>query len=814
MKFLLSALCVLSFLCTFGQTALKPAQIVNTAKTNRTPFLSITFFTPSQQRVSDLDQTLRDYRLLNLDEEQLAQALLQRSHAITLEVPAVKKGASLQLDLVQVNPLADGYTAVSASTGRAIPSAPGIHYRGIINGQEGSIAAISLFEGKIMGLISAPALGNLVIGQLEDARYNGQYVIYQDGELMSHQDFECATDDDGAPDYRPDQLADPVHGRDPGDCVGIYLEVDHDIYQNKGGVSGTTIYITGLFNQVATLYANENVNVSLSEMMIWDTPSPYYGSSSYTLLTQFIDQRPTFNGDLGQLLSYQASGGIAYLYGLCSNHSPRHSFSSINATYANVPTYSFSVMVVTHELGHQMGSKHTHACAWNGNNTAIDGCAGHVEGSCQLPGYPMMGGTIMSYCHLRSVGINFSYGFGTQPGNVIRNAVANASCLQACSDDGGSGDEPSDCEGQTVDLRITLDQYGQETTWEIRDSNQLVMHAGGPYPNTTNGTVITEAMCLEEGCYTFRIFDAYGDGICCEFGEGDYILTDTAGVVLAEGGVFESNEETEFCLPTAGDEDGSDCMDIDFEEYDVASFGGPQDGGYHQFLGDGEVLRIYNNAWKAIEMEYEVTANTVLEFDFGSTIQGEIHGIGFDDNNSISANRTFRLFGTQNWGMGNFDNYPGNSTWKHYTIPVGEFYTGQFDRLFFVADHDRWPRNGNSFFRNIKIYEGEECGEDVGGLPIAGLVSVDAEPPVSEPLRVYPNPADDRITIALHSPLVGHLHLRAFDMTGQLTYQKESEVLPGQNNLTLQVANWPSGTYVLRITAGQQQWTERITLQH
>src|SRR5690606_21482823 len=86
----------------------------------------------------------------------------------------------------------------------------------------------------------------------------------------------------------------------------------------------------------------------------------------------------------------------------------------------------------THEMGHNLGSPHTHACAWNGNNTAIDGCgptAGYSEGSCPMAPLPTNGGTIMSYCHLVSgVGINFNNGFGPQPGDLIRDKYNTATC--------------------------------------------------------------------------------------------------------------------------------------------------------------------------------------------------------------------------------------------------------------------------------------------------------------------------------------------------------------------------------------------------
>jgi hypothetical protein len=83
-----------------------------------------------------------------------------------------------------------------------------------------------------------------------------------------------------------------------------------------------------------------------------------------------------------------------------------------------------------------------------------------------------------------------------------------------------------------------------------------------------------------------------------------------------------------------------------------------------------------------------VTADTVLEFDFSSSAQGEIHIIGFDSDLSVSANRGFQLYGTQLWGILDFANYTSADGTKHYVIPVGQFYTGTFQYLFFGNDHD------------------------------------------------------------------------------------------------------------------------------
>lgn len=98
----------------------------------------------------------------------------------------------------------------------------------------------------------------------------------------------------------------------------------------------------------------------------------------------------------------------------------------------------------------------------------------------------------------------------------------------------------------TLNLSLTFDNYPEETTWEIVDGSTVIAE-GGPYGNYADGSTIDVSITVPEGCYSFIIYDSYGDGICCSYGNGSYTLSE-GNTIIVSGGSFASGENTSFCV--------------------------------------------------------------------------------------------------------------------------------------------------------------------------------------------------------------------------------------------------------------------------
>jgi len=103
---------------------------------------------------------------------------------------------------------------------------------------------------------------------------------------------------------------------------------------------------------------------------------------------------------------------------------------------------------------------------------------------------------------------------------------------------------PAPLTNNQVKVALRTDNSPQETTWEIKNSLDIVVASGGPYPEANK--LYQQTITLPEAdCFSFIITDTGGDGICCNNGNGGYEVSSN-GSVIKQGGSFGYSETCEF----------------------------------------------------------------------------------------------------------------------------------------------------------------------------------------------------------------------------------------------------------------------------
>ncbi|HNP33158.1 MAG TPA: M12 family metallo-peptidase [Flavobacterium sp.] len=452
----------------------KVAEKVSELQKLRADFIPISVLSPTQNVIdSDVNKVVDGATLATLNIEKINSIVANKYDYIELKIPYQNQDISVLL--YKVNPFAEGFH-VDTNRDKNIAYEKGVYYRGIIKGETNSVSAFNFFNGEFNGIISDSELGNVVVGKLEKPNNHLDYIVYSDAKMKVLNDFDCHVKNDGTNLPKTGIRNRSINSTR---CVAFYFEIDNTLFQQNGSnTTTTTNWMTSVFNNVQTLYNNDGITVGLKSIFIWESADPYEGiaTSSGPYLSAFASNTPVFDGDAGMLVGIDPGGlgGVAYLNTLCESNN--YAYADVNFTYNTVPTYSWTVQVITHEFGHSLGSSHTHDCVWNGNNTRIDGCgpsAGYPgNGTCAAGPIPSAAdkGTIMSYCHLVSgVGISLSNGFGPQPAALILNNVNNSTCL--------SFDCIHSCPNTILDMtvssitptsaNVTWTEGGSATSWEV-----------------------------------------------------------------------------------------------------------------------------------------------------------------------------------------------------------------------------------------------------------------------------------------------------------------------------------------------------------
>lgn len=108
-------------------------------------------------------------------------------------------------------------------------------------------------------------------------------------------------------------------------------------------------------------------------------------------------------------------------------------------------------------------------------------------------------------------------------------------------------DAPLEC--NQLSIEIKFDTFPGDISWVLKNESGLALASGSGYDKSMlDQTVRVYADCLADGTYSFEISDSFGDGLCCNEGQGGYLIYGTYGDLVLSSGNFGYGEVRSFDL--------------------------------------------------------------------------------------------------------------------------------------------------------------------------------------------------------------------------------------------------------------------------
>ena len=157
-------------------------------------------------------------------------------------------------------------------------------------------------------------------------------------------------------------------------------------------------------------------------------------------------------------------------------------------------------------------------------------------------------------------------------------------------------------------------------------------------------------------------------------------------------------------------------LDVSGIGREFVSWGGIEDQGIGDLYADRTGVTLSGSAWKAAVVNATVQERTWVAFDFRSTAEVEIAGIGLENDETPTAANFFQIGGTETWGHQDYRSYSVGDGWVRYEVNVGAaLAAGSYAYLTLVADDDAAPV-GTAEFANIEIYDKPPAMLEINGI--------------------------------------------------------------------------------------------------
>jgi hypothetical protein len=355
----ITAVVSLSFLLLLPSTRLlgraleQPALVLSGQKASRS--------------VDKLNQALKSYQVLESNLPLLVNEVKSsgRLRVVLEDVPQ-----DLVLELNDLYAPGIRWTMTTDRGEVDVPVPPPSTYKGSIKGVPNSqvrlLIQVDLFFGYIRRgtdyLFIEPLL------KYSPEAQAGQLVVYHESDIQPGFEGLCgaaALHNVGLQLSGPQMIGKSSFVADVADVTFRFLQVatdaDYDMFLAPAphGGTGTNTYILGIMNQLDGIYrTNLNIGVIITFQNVYATSNnPYTSNDTSTLLGQFVTTWTTNHTGVTRDVAHLFTGktlngnivGAAYLSTAC-NKSYEYGVTT--------DTTSFTVKIVAHEIGHNLGASH------------------------------------------------------------------------------------------------------------------------------------------------------------------------------------------------------------------------------------------------------------------------------------------------------------------------------------------------------------------------------------------------------------------------------------------------------------------------
>lgn len=453
----------------------------------QTSYTSLFTADNSTSRPSWLENAVEGAVMLNIDKQQLEKIINLKEDRISLSIP-VESGSPLSINLERFRIFDESSKIVAGTDNGDVEINVNdkiVSYFGYVDGIDRAMVSITFSNDRVTGLVSS-ANETFVIGKL-NSQNAGKYILYRSSKMKITSPFNCESETLEIPGQIND-MQNMIKDNLTNDLrqANIALESDYETFVRFGSVENASVYLLSLMSTVSAVYIRDvNTKIFITYLRVWSTSAdPYSGTTSNALLNEFRSYWNANMSGVPRTIAHYVStrsgnlGGIAWVNVLCQsiNSGYGYAFSNINGFYNNLPVYSWDVDVISHEMGHNFGSPHTHNCGWPGG--PIDSCYA-VEGGCYSGPAIARVGTIMSYCHLNGSKVLL---FGPLPTDLIRTSAENAGCMQTISgffiakpngkEIFRSNDTPLIIWGTSTANNVNIEYTSNNgTTWQVVQNN-------------------------------------------------------------------------------------------------------------------------------------------------------------------------------------------------------------------------------------------------------------------------------------------------------------------------------------------------------